>query len=254
MTISGPGFNTSYRVSPCGGLVTSPQTLTSPNYPSHYGVGIDCVWLIDLSELGQQVQLTVDDVQLESDSDCVTVLNGHLPSSPQVAKFCGASASRPSSPIRSQSSYLLIIFRGDSVGNSGRGVSMTVDGVAAGCGGILHSRTGNLASPNYPSAYAADIECEWEIRVEPGYKVLASFYQRFDLENSTDCRNDFIELLDWKNENWQSLGRFCGKQLPPVVSSSGPVIKVLFRTNSQYQGDGFRVSFIQLFIGFNRMN
>ena len=50
------------------------------------------------------------------------------------------------------------------------------------------------ASPNYPSAYAANVECEWEIRVEPGYKVLASFYQRFDLENSTDCRNDFVEV------------------------------------------------------------
>ena len=53
----------------------------------------------------------------------------------------------------------------------------------------------------------------------------------------------FIQLLDWNNENWSSLGRFCGKQLPPLVSSSGPVIKNLFLTNSQYQGDyGFRVN------------
>ena len=86
------------------------------------------------------------------------------------------------------------MFHADSVGTSGRGVSMTVDGVTSGCGGILHSRTGSLASPNYPSAYAANVECEWEIRVEPGYKVQASFYQRFDLENSTDCRNDFVEV------------------------------------------------------------
>ena len=174
--------------------MTNPQSLATPNYPSHYGISVDCVWLIDLSELGQQVQLTVDDMQLESDSDCITILNGHLPSSPQVAKLCGGSATRPSSPIRSQSSYLLVMFHADSVGTSGRGVSMTVDGVTSGCGGILHSRTGSLASPNYPSAYAANVECEWEIRVEPGYKVQASFYQRFDLENSTDCRNDFVEV------------------------------------------------------------
>lgn len=58
----------------------------------------------------------------------------------------------------------------------------------------MHSRTGLLASPNYPSNYGANAECEWEIRVEPGYKVVANFFQRFDLENSTNCQNDFVQV------------------------------------------------------------
>ena len=59
----------------------------------------------------------------------------------------------------------------------------------------MHGLTGSLTSPNFPSAYAADTECEWEIRVEPGYTVIANFVQRFDVENSTNCANDFVEVL-----------------------------------------------------------
>lgn len=58
----------------------------------------------------------------------------------------------------------------------------------------MHTQTGSLSSPNYPSAYGANAECEWEIRVDPGYQVVASFYQRFDVENSTDCQNDFVQV------------------------------------------------------------
>lgn len=38
-----------------------------------------------------------------------------------------------------------------------------------------------------------------------------------------------------------TLGRFCGKQFPPTITSSGENMKILFRSNSAHQGDGFRV-------------
>lgn len=47
--------------------------------------------------------------------------------------------------------------------------------------------------------------------------------------------------MDWKNETWYSLGRFCGKQFPPTITTSGESMKILFRSNSAHQGDGFRV-------------
>lgn len=66
----------------------------------------------------------------------------------------------------------------------------------------MHSRNGVIASPNYPAAYGADAECEWEIRVDPGYKVIADFFQRFDLENSTNCQNDFVEVSFFCTFEW----------------------------------------------------
>ena len=88
-------------------------------------------------------------------------------------------------------SHLVIRNR---LGSSSRYSFVKCHGIFLGCGGIMHSRTGVITSPNFPSAYGADSECEWEIRVDPGYKIIADFFQRFDLENSTNCQNDFVEV------------------------------------------------------------
>ena len=131
-TISGIGFNTSYRVSPCGGDVTSPQTIATPNFPAYYGLNVDCVWLIDLSENGQQVQVTFDELQLDS-SDCtqdyLRILNGHMSTSPQLGRYCGST--RPN-VIRSQSSFLWIHFHSDNIAGNSKGVSFTVDAFTSG--------------------------------------------------------------------------------------------------------------------------
>lgn len=130
--MNGVGFNTSYKVVPCGGVITSPQTLTSPNFPSYYGLNVDCVWLVDLSENGQQVQVTFDELQTDS-SDCtqdyLRILNGARHTSPELGRYCGST--RPS-VIRSQSSYLFIHFHSDDVSGSSRGISITVDAVTSG--------------------------------------------------------------------------------------------------------------------------
>ena len=52
-----------------------------------------------------------------------------------------------------------------------------------------------------------------------------------------------VKLFDWRNETWISLGRFCGKNFPPAVTASGDNMKILFRSNGNHQGDGFRVRF-----------
>ena len=53
----GVGFNVSYRTVTCGGIIKSPQVITSPLFPSNYGANIDCAWMIDFSEDGQQIEV-----------------------------------------------------------------------------------------------------------------------------------------------------------------------------------------------------
>ena len=89
-------------------------------------------------------------------------------------------------------------------------------------------------------------ECVWEIRADPGYMVTASFVERFDLENTTECRADSVELFDQRGgdgETWTSLGRFCGKEKPPQAAfvSAAERLKIVFRSNEALQFDGFRV-------------
>ena len=74
-SISDRGFNLSYSVSPCGGLVTGPgATLTSPNYPGNYPDSLHCLWLLRFSP-GSQIEITTEVFSLESDcaADNVTI-------------------------------------------------------------------------------------------------------------------------------------------------------------------------------------
>ena len=74
-SINDRGFNLSYSVSPCGGLVSGPvASLVSPGYPANYPDSVHCVWLLRFTP-GSQVEITTETFALESDcaADNVTI-------------------------------------------------------------------------------------------------------------------------------------------------------------------------------------
>lgn len=46
--------------------------------------------------------------------------------------------------------------------------------------------------------------------------------------------------MDWKNEQWTSLGRVCGRETPKPFNSTGNKMRVLFRSNDKINGRGFK--------------
>lgn len=64
-----------------------------------------------------------------------------------------------------------------------------------GCGGIYHNNSIPIETPSYPENYPNNAECVWEIIAQNGYTVMLYFTGRFHLENSSNCENDFIEVL-----------------------------------------------------------
>ena len=80
-SISDRGFNLSYSVSPCGGVVSGPAaSLTSAGYPGPYPASTTCVWLLSFAP-GSQVEITTAAFALEPDcaADNVTIRNGGQP-------------------------------------------------------------------------------------------------------------------------------------------------------------------------------
>jgi cubilin len=65
----------------------------------------------------------------------------------------------------------------------------------AGCGGLLHTKGSTFTSPKYPGKYPPNSECTWDIQVKEGYFVSLSFLERFDIEQSTECSQDFVQVL-----------------------------------------------------------
>ncbi|XP_077162210.1 membrane frizzled-related protein isoform X1 [Paroedura picta] len=107
------------------------------------------------------------------------------------------------------------------------------------CGGTLTSLGGQLSSPNHPQQYPNLQLCHWHISVPVGHVIHLQFHN-FSLEPQKDCLFDFVEVFDSSGMGRASvMGRFCGSDLPPLLTSSQHVMTVLFVADEGMVDDGF---------------
>ncbi|XP_034610296.1 membrane frizzled-related protein isoform X2 [Trachemys scripta elegans] len=107
------------------------------------------------------------------------------------------------------------------------------------CGGSLTSLEGQFSTPSHPQPYPHQQLCLWQIAVPVGHVIDLQFHN-FSLESQEDCTFDFVEVHDSAGTDAPSLlGRFCGSQLPPVLTSSRHVMTVLFMADEGVAEDGF---------------
>nr|CAD7397146.1 unnamed protein product [Timema cristinae] len=233
-------FTLKYSSSPCGGVLNGPEeTVSSPNYPNNYSPNTDCAWSVSYPE-GQAIKIHFISLNMEADceKDYLSIHSGHIPSSPRIGRYCGNS---PPSDITSHSNTLWIAFHSDAE-TQGQGFQLTLEPVTGGCGGIIIGANKEISTPNFPKIYPNNAECDWEIRVDDGYTIQLDFVERFYIENSSNCQNDFVEAFDYINEQWVSFGRQCGRNIPTHIKGTTNKMRVLFRSNSQIQADGFKFS------------
>ena len=62
------------------------------------------------------------------------------------------------------------------------------------CGGSIHVLFGEIKTLNYPQQYKNNLECEWDIKVDVGFHLRLTFVDRFFIEETNDCKNDFVEV------------------------------------------------------------
>ncbi|GAB6032010.1 hypothetical protein CHUAL_010385 [Chamberlinius hualienensis] len=244
-SIAHSGFNLTYRATDCGGEIgESGGTIQSPLYPSNYGNDVHCSWAIQLNE-GQQTRIVFDDFQLELSENCskdyVLVRNALHLEAPIIGRYCGSTLPRE---ISTQGHLAIIEFHSDNV-NTAKGFKIIVTPTANGCGGVFHGESGQLSSVNFPNDYPNNIECDWLLEGENGFYFTFTFVDRFDIETSTNCDNDFIEGFDYHNQYWITQGRRCGTVVPPSYNSISNRFRLLFRSNNQITGDGFKINWIQ---------
>ncbi|XP_015260969.1 PREDICTED: membrane frizzled-related protein, partial [Gekko japonicus] len=107
------------------------------------------------------------------------------------------------------------------------------------CGGTLTSLEGQFFSPNHPHQYPNLQLCHWHISVPVGHVIDLQFHN-FSLEPQKDCIFDFVEVFDSAGMGRGSvMGRFCGSEIPLVLTSSQHVMTVLFVTDEGMADDGF---------------
>lgn len=61
------------------------------------------------------------------------------------------------------------------------------------CGGKIHSSTGKIHTPNWPSNYSSNLECTWILNTPPGTQMELQI-EIFELEFTTNCTSDWLEI------------------------------------------------------------
>ncbi|KAJ8403750.1 hypothetical protein AAFF_G00346180 [Aldrovandia affinis] len=111
------------------------------------------------------------------------------------------------------------------------------------CGGQKTGLEGFLSSPNHPKPYPHQQLCTWQISVAEGHVIRLSF-RNFSLETQDVCEFDYVEVHDSAGTgDGRELGRYCGTSLPPELTSSGPVMTVLFAADEGVADSGFYATY-----------
>ncbi|KAJ1170309.1 hypothetical protein NDU88_002187 [Pleurodeles waltl] len=225
----------------CGGVLSAPSgNFSSPNFPGLYPYDTDCMWLIVVPE-GSSVLLTFHHFELEfhdaCDFDYVKVYNGISEDEGNLlGKFCGTSL-----PPQFTSSWhvMSIIFHSDKhVASKGFSAVYRKDV----CGGVLTGLSGVIASPDYPENYPNNAECQWIIRVTP-FSVIKLVFTDFQMENNEECNFDYVAIFDGPSMEDRHIDHYCGTMKPPDVISSSNELMVMFKSDFNIGGRGFKAHF-----------
>ena len=233
--------------------------LQSPNYPNNYPESVMCQWVITVPRRFK-VRLEFENIDLEDDAACrfdyVTVLDGPTVSSPALARYCGLSATAVSSFIQSTKNVMTVVFSSDrSTTNTGfqaywfaqlqagdvRQPLATATPQGLHCGGHEFRPSGDFFTPNYPTPYGPNLDCEWIIRVPDDEKLVLGFNE-FHLESSQGCSADYVEIRDGNTESDVLLGRYCGTTAPMMIKASADTVWFKFHSNDRISGKGFEVT------------
>jgi len=262
-----PGFHATYKVlpNPAMGLCKNrgknnviPLTgktgeLFSPLFPRDYPHSIMCTWVITVPE-GHFVKLRIKSFKLSSIcydlGPTLDIRDGQSSSSNRLKSFCGQ---RFEPSVFSSGRHLWVRFdipEDDAIYDYGfYAVFEAVKQLPApfACTAdnhlfVLESKTGSLASYNYPLPYDDKIECIWRFQFDTDYKIKLSF-DFFNLSHSTDCSEDYVEVRDDASGTGELLGKFCGSNKPVPITSDSWDMYVAFKSSGKTKYPGFKASY-----------
>ena len=104
------------------------------------------------------------------------------------------------------------------------------------CGGRLTQATGSLSTPGWPHYYPSiDFRCLWVIDIEDQTDALINitFSQPYGIRGNSQCRTDYVQVLDGVGERASSLGRFCFLNVPQPITTSSHQATVIFQASSR---------------------
>lgn len=115
------------------------------------------------------------------------------------------------------------------------------------CQQVLKAISGNFTSPSYPNIYPNNMNCHWSVVLPPGYRIKL-FFPVMELEDqnslSDSCDFDSVAVYDGESEADTLLGRWCGAEQPPPLTSGANKLLVVLTTDRNVAFKGFSASYM----------
>ncbi|XP_044134960.1 bone morphogenetic protein 1 [Bufo gargarizans] len=277
----GKGFHAVYEAE-CGGDVNKDEGhIQSPNYPDDYRPNKDCKWKLRVAE-GYNIGIVFQSFEIERHDNCaydfLEIRDGDSETSPLIGRFCGYD--KPED-FKSSGNKLFIRFVSDgSINKAGfslhyfkevdecsrpnkggcaqrcvntlgsykcdcdPGYELAADkkSCAATCGGFLTKLNGTISSPGFPKEYPPNKNCVWQLVAPTQFRITLTF-QHFETEGNDVCKYDYVEVRSGLTSDSKLLGKFCGQELPPVISSQYNNMRIEFKSDNTVSKKGFKATY-----------
>ncbi|XP_046803472.1 uncharacterized protein LOC111675712 isoform X2 [Lucilia cuprina] len=107
-----------------------------------------------------------------------------------------------------------------------------------------------LYSPDYPNDYPKNINCTRVITAPKGQIIRLDFRNSFNIEEKDECKFDFLEIRDGQYGFSNLIGKYCGTDFPPEITSKERYLWLHFHSDESIEYSGFTA--VYEFIDRNR--
>ncbi|XP_077302836.1 neuropilin and tolloid-like isoform X2 [Arctopsyche grandis] len=94
-------------------------------------------------------------------------------------------------------------------------------------------------SPGHPENYPNKTDCFTLLSAEQGQIIRLDWRNTFHIEYSEDCQFDYLEIRDGPHGYSTLLGKYCGKDFPPMLTSQGRHLWLRFHSDENIEYSGF---------------
>uniref|UniRef100_A0A158R3Q9 Cubilin n=1 Tax=Syphacia muris TaxID=451379 RepID=A0A158R3Q9_9BILA len=244
-----------YIVSPGSAASDGSFTTLSDRYihlnlhPGGYLDDLRCRWIIQ-RPLFSSVFLRIVSLDLETHSECKYDFLSYssilydsptdLSKIPYTSRSCLPFHMGRNYTFRHEAAAYVYFFTDSS--QNGRGFVLEYKLVYfLECGGseFIPSSAGlfdaTLSTPKYPSAYDANLTCEWNIVLSTNRPIAVEFVD-MDIEDSANCNSDYVSLSGSIHDMSQKL---CGKLIGWNTTFSRGSLSILFKSDAKGENKGF---------------
>ncbi|KAI8034316.1 hypothetical protein M5D96_012869 [Drosophila gunungcola] len=96
-----------------------------------------------------------------------------------------------------------------------------------------------LYSPEYPNLYPKNINCTRVITAPKGQIIRLDFRNSFNIEAKEECKFDFLEIRDGQYGFSTLIGKYCGTDFPPEITSKERYLWLHFHSDETIEYTGF---------------